>query len=147
MSRITRAASLSIFCIWLLFKNLDNSFLSFEYLIYPNTPLRFDENFSRSSSVTYTFSDYLIRFCLFILYTYFYIKVKYTVNHEYPKQKKSAEKSVPFLFRVLMVYRVHSLLIIIEEFYLQTFLHSLLKISINRQPHLFLIHYRLSIIL
>jgi len=33
------------------------------------------ENFSRSSSVTYTFSNYLIRFCLFILYTYFYIKV------------------------------------------------------------------------
>ena len=34
--------------IWLLFKNLDNSFLSFEYLMYPNTPLKFDENFSRS---------------------------------------------------------------------------------------------------
>lgn len=131
MSRITRAASLSIFCIWLLFKNLDNSFLSFEYLIYPNTPFRFDENFSRSSSVTYTFSDYLIRFCLFILYTYFYIKVNIFwgfiifLFSNVPKRDCTLKSTIPFLLCICFHY-IYSLyfLFTFASFYDEEYNHE-----------------------
>lgn len=81
--------------------------------------------------VTYTFSDYLIRFCLFILYTYFYIKVNIFcafiifLFSNVPKKDCTLKSTIPFLLCICFHY-IYSLyfLFTFASFYDEEYNHK-----------------------